>query len=270
LKRADVGVAMGMKGTEVAKEAAEMVLADDNFASIVHAVEEGRTVYDNIRKTIVYILPTSGGEAGMMVIAIMLGMVLPITPVQILWVNMITTVTLSLSLSFESPETDILMRPPRDPRSPLLSRFLVWRIMFVSLLMMGGALGLFLWQDASGAAIAESRTVAINTLVMGEIFYLFNCRFLYAPVLSRVGLMGNRYILMAIGILLVIQALFTYAPFAHGLFGTAAIDVTAWARIAAFGVLMFAAVELEKYFIRMNHNKVRRAANGPVASAGRR
>jgi len=270
LKRADVGVAMGMKGTEVAKEAAEMVLADDNFASIVHAVEEGRTVYDNIRKTIVYILPTSGGEAGMMVIAIMLGMVLPITPVQILWVNMITTVTLSLSLSFESPETDILMRPPRDPRSPLLSRFLVWRIVFVSLLMMGGALGLFLWQDASGAAIAESRTVAINTLVMGEIFYLFNCRFLYAPVLSRVGLMGNRYILMAIGILLVIQALFTYAPFAHGLFGTAAIDVTAWARIAAFGVLMFAAVELEKYFIRMNHNKVRRAANGPVASAGRR
>ncbi|MEJ2566245.1 MAG: cation-transporting P-type ATPase [Gammaproteobacteria bacterium] len=259
LKRADVGVAMGMKGTEVAKEAGEMVLADDNFASIVHAVEEGRTVYDNIKKTIVYILPTSGGEAGMMVIAIMLGMVLPITPVQILWVNMITTVTLSLSLSFERPEMDVLRRPPRDPRSPLLSRFLVWRILFVSLLMMGGALGLFLWQEVLGSTIAESRSVAVNTLVMGEIFYLFNCRYLYAPVLSRRAILGNRYILMAIGILLVIQALFTYAPFFQALFGTAAIDAAAWTRIAAFGVLMFAAVELEKYLIRLNHHRVGRS-----------
>jgi magnesium-transporting ATPase (P-type) len=252
LRRADVGVAMGMKGTEAAKEAAEMVLADDNFASIVHAVEEGRAVYDNIRKAIVYILPTNGGEAGMMVIAIMLGMVLPITPVQILWVNMITTVTLSLSLSFERPETNILRRPPRDPRSPLLSPFLAWRVVFVSLLMMGGALGLFLWQDASGAGIAESRTVAVNALVMGEIFYLINCRYLYAPVISRDGLTGNRYILLAIALLLVIQMLFTYVPFMQGLFGTAAIDLAAWSRITAFGILMLGLVELEKYVIRMN------------------
>ena len=194
----------------------------------------------------------------MMIIAILLGMVLPITAVQILWVNMITTVTLSLSLSFERPEADILRRPPRDPRSPLLSRFLVWRIVFVSLLMMGGALGLFLWQEASGAAIEVSRTIAVNTLVMGEIFYLFNCRHLQASVLSRSGLLGNRYILLAIGLLFVIQMLFTYAPLMQDLFGTAAISAAAWGWIVIFGVLMFAVVEFEKYLIRMNYHKTRR------------
>ena len=146
LKRADVGVAMGIKGTEAAKEAAEMVLADDNFASIAAAVEEGRTVYDNLKKAIVYILPTSGGEAGAIMMAILLGMTLPITAVQILWVNMITAVTFSLALAFEPPERDVMQRTPRNPGEALLSGFLVWRIVMVSLLLVTACFGLFLWE----------------------------------------------------------------------------------------------------------------------------
>ena len=249
LKRADVGVAMGMKGSEVAKEAAEMVLADDNFASIAHAVEEGRTVYDNIRKAIVFIVPTNGGEAGIVVIAIFFGMTLPITPVQILWINMVTAVTLAMALGFEKAEAEVMRRPPRDPRESILSAFMLWRIAFVSLLLMAGSIGLFLWEDAQGAGIEASRTVAVNALVMGEIFYLFNCRYLLAPVLSREGMSGNRYVLIAIGVLLAVQALLTYVPFMQELFGTAAIGVAAWTRIAAFGVLLFAVVEVEKYLI---------------------
>jgi magnesium-transporting ATPase (P-type) len=144
LKRADIGVAMGKNGTEVAKEAAEMVLMDDNFASITHAVEEGRTVYDNIRKTVVYILPTSGGMAGVLILAIILGMALPITPVQILWINMVTTVTLAISLAFERPESGVMSRPPHDPNAPILSGFLVWRIVFVALLMISGGFVLYI------------------------------------------------------------------------------------------------------------------------------
>ena len=256
LKRADVGVAMGMKGTEVAKEAAEMVLADDNFATIAHAVEEGRTVYDNLKKTIVYIMPTNGGEAGMIMIAILLGMTLPITPVQILWINMATAVTLALSLAFERAEAGVMQRPPRDPREPMLSGFMAWRIAFVSALLVSGSLGLFLWEQAQGASIEASRTVAVNTLVMGEIVYLFNCRYLLAPVVSWEGFFGNRYVLIAIGVLVIVQMLFTYAPVMQNLFGTTAIDAAAWARIAAFGTLLFIAVEVEKYLIRRKGFKV--------------
>jgi magnesium-transporting ATPase (P-type) len=145
LKRADVGIAMGRKGTEAAREAAEMVLADDNFASIDAAVEEGRTVYDNLRKSIVFVLPTNGGEAMIIVAAILLGLTLPITPVQILWVNMVTAITLSLALAFEPPEAGVMRRPPRDTQEPFLDRFLLWRILFVSALMVVGSLGFFLW-----------------------------------------------------------------------------------------------------------------------------
>ncbi|MEK6707284.1 MAG: cation-transporting P-type ATPase [Pseudomonadota bacterium] len=250
LKRADVGVAMGMKGTEVAKEAAEMVLADDNFASIAHAVEQGRTVYDNLKKTIIYIMPTNGGEAGMIMIAILMGIALPITPVQILWINMVTAVTLSLSLAFERAEAGVMQRPPRDPRKPMLSGFMAWRIIFVSALLVSGCLGLFLWEQARGAGIEASRTVAVNALVIGEIVYLFNCRYLLASAMSWEGFSGNRYVLLAIGVLVVIQMLFTYAPVMQNLFGTTAIDMAAWTRIAAFGTLLFAVVETEKYLIR--------------------
>src|SRR3989338_6991475 len=175
LKRADIGVAMGMKGTEVAKEAGEMVLADDNFATIAHAVKEGRTVYDNIKKAIVFIMPTNGGEAGIVLIAILFGMALPLTPVQILWVNMVTAVTLALALSFEPAEPDVMRRAPRAANEPILSGFMIWRISFVSALLAVGVVALFLWEIARGASLDAARTVAVNALVMGEIAYLFNC-----------------------------------------------------------------------------------------------
>ncbi len=250
LKRAEVGVAMGMKGTEVAKEAAEMVLADDNFASIVHAVKEGRVIYDNIRKTIIYIMPTNGGEAGIIVIAILVGMPLPITPVQILWINMVTAVTLSLSLVFEEPERGVMQRPPRDAQESILTGFMMWRVIFVSILLMGGSLGLYFWEQAQGAGIEASRTAAVNALVAGEIFYLFNCRYISASALSWSGICGNRYVLIAIGILIIMQMSFTYTTVMQNLFGTAAIDIAAWSRIVAFGVLLFVIVEIEKYLIR--------------------
>ncbi|KAF0097065.1 MAG: P-type HAD superfamily ATPase [Rhodospirillaceae bacterium] len=172
LKRADIGIAMGVKGTEAAKEAAEMVLADDNFASIVHAVREGRAVYDNLKKTILYILPTNGGEALTVITAIALGNVLPVTPVQILWVNLVTAVTLGLALAFEPPEPDIMTRPPRPPKEPIASGYFMWRVAFVSVLMLVATFGLFELEIATGASLETARTVAVNTLVACEIAYL--------------------------------------------------------------------------------------------------
>ena len=254
LRRADVGVAMGRKGTEAAKEAAEMVLADDNFASIAHAVEEGRTVYGNLKKAIVFILPTNGAQAGMVLIAILLGLTLPITPVQILWVNMVTAVTLALALAFEHPEPDTMRQPPRDPNEPLLTRFMLWRIAFVTLLLVAGSLGLFLWELERGVPIEVARTAAINALVMGEIFYLLNCRRLTAPVVGWSGFFDNRAVLIAIGILIVLQGLFTYLPLMQSLFATAALDMAAWGRIFVFGLVVYGVVEIEKAVIRRNHS----------------
>jgi magnesium-transporting ATPase (P-type) len=254
LRRADVGVAMGRKGTEAAKEAAEMVLADDNFASIAHAVEEGRTVYGNLKKAIVFILPTNGAQAGMVLIAILLGLTLPITPVQILWVNMVTAVTLALALAFEHPEPETMRQPPRNPNEPLLTRFMLWRIAFVTLLLVGGSLGLFLWELERGVPIEVARTAAINALVMGEIFYLFNCRRLTAPVVGWSGFFDNRAVLIAIGILIVLQGLFTYLPVMQSLFATAALDMAAWGRIFVFGLVVYGVVEVEKALIRGNHS----------------
>jgi magnesium-transporting ATPase (P-type) len=253
LKRADVGVAMGMKGTEAAKEAAEMVLADDNFASIAAAVEEGRVVYDNLKKAIVFILPTNGGEAAILLIAILLGLTLPITPVQILWVNMITAVTLALALAFEPAEADVMRRPPRRPMEPLLTRFLVWRVVLVSVLLVAGGLGLFLWESARGASLEAARTVAVNALVVGEIAYLFNCRSLTGSALGRATLSGNPYIWLTVCVLVVFQLLFTYLPVMATLFGTAGLDVAAWGRILAFGVVLFLVMEMEKAFIEWRH-----------------
>jgi magnesium-transporting ATPase (P-type) len=262
LKRADVGVAMGRKGTEAAKEAAEMVLADDNFASIAAAVEEGRTVYENLRKAIVYILPTNGGEAGIVLIAILLGITLPITPVQILWINMVTAVTLSLSLAFEKPEAGAMRRPPRDPREPLISGFLMWRIVLVSVVMVAGAMGLFLWETARGLPLEAARTVAVNTIVVGEIVYLFNCRHLSDSAMTREGFLGNRYALMAVGGLVLMQITFTYAPWMQKLFGTASLDAAAWLRLALFGAALFAIVEIEKRILRA---AMKRAAGNSAA-----
>ncbi len=250
LKRADVGVAMGVKGTEVAKEAAEMVLADDNFASIVHAVEEGRRVYDNIQKSILFILPTNVAEAGVIIAAIFLGTMLPITPVQILWVNMITAVTLALALTLEPSEFDVMRRPPRSPGEAILSRFLLWRIGFVAVLAVAGTFGLFLWERDQGASIETARTIAVNMLVVFEAFYLLNSRSFYGPVLSRNGLFDNPYVPLTIGMVLIIQGLFTYTDVMQTLFHTTELSASAWGRIVAIGFVIFLLVEFEKYIWR--------------------
>ncbi len=261
LKRADVGVAMGRNGTEAAKEAAEMVLADDNFASVAAAVEEGRTVYDNLRKSVAFILPTNVGQAGILVAAILFGMTLPMTPAQILWVNMITAVTLALALAFESPERNIMGRPPRDPAEPILTRFLAWRVVFVGVLLVAGGLGLFIWELERGASVEFARTAAVNAVLIGEVFYLFNVRSFTDSILNREGFLGNRYVLLAIALLLVCQALFTYLPAMQTLFGTEALDVAAWSRILVFGVLVLLVVEAEKALIKnMNHGRRARTA----------
>ena len=246
LKRADVGVAMGMKGTEAAKEAAEMVLADDNFASITHAVEEGRTVYDNLRKALLFTLPTNGAEALIIITAILLGTALPLTPVQVLWVNMVTAVTLSLSLAFEPAEANVMRRRPRDPGEPLVNGFMLWRIALVSVLLVIAPLSLFLWQTTQGVSNEAARTVAVNALVMGEICYLFNSRFIFDSSLSRQGLLGSRPVLITVGILLVLQLAFTYFPPVQRLLGTAPISAADWGIVTLAGLAVFLLVELEK------------------------
>ena len=255
LKRADVGTAMGLHGTEAAKEAAEMVLADDNFASITHAVEEGRTVYDNIKKAILFILPTNGGEALIILAAILLGFnQLPLTPVQILWVNMITAVTLALALAFEPPEKNVMQRPPRNADEPMLTPHLIWRIIFVSIILMSGTFGLFIWEMENGVTIEHARTVAVNTLVMFEIFYLFNARYIIASVFSWQGFTGNRYVLMAIAILIIFQLGFTYLAPMQYLFGTTGISFEVWLRILLVSCSVLFLVELEKYLVRRMSN----------------
>ncbi|MGR9036318.1 MAG: HAD-IC family P-type ATPase, partial [Gammaproteobacteria bacterium] len=251
LKRADVGVAMGKKGTEVAKETSEMVLADDNFASIAHAVEEGRGIYDNLKKSIIFILPTNGGEALIIVAAIATGRMLPITPVQILWVNMITAITLALTLAFEPTERMIMTRMPRKPNEPLLSLFLIWRIVFVSLIIVTGTFALFLWEQSLGTPIEEARTVAVNTLVGFEMFYVFNSRYLHKSILNVHGLFGNRLIWLAIAVLSVLQIAFTYWRPMQQLFGTVAIDLDTWKMIVTVASSVFVLVEIEKFFIRL-------------------
>jgi magnesium-transporting ATPase (P-type) len=250
LKRADIGVAMGITGTEVAKEAAEMVLADDNFASIANAVEEGRTVYDNLRKAILFILPTNAGEALSLVVAIAFGMVLPILPVQILWVNMVTAVTLSLALAFEPTEAGTMRRPPRDPRAPIFSAYFLWRTVLVSLVLVAGTLGMFVWTQAQGATLEAARTAAVNTLVTFEVFYLLNTRYLLQPAWPHRAFSGNPYIPLSIGVVVLAQLLYTYAPFMQAMFHTTAIGVDAWLRIVSIAASIFIIVELEKVLAR--------------------
>src|SRR3990167_5858866 len=179
LKRADAGIAMGKKGSEAAKEAAELVLADDNFASIVAAVREGRTVYDNIKKVISWTLPTNAGEAMTIIVALLFGMTLPITPIQILWINLITAVTLGIALAFEPTEANTMRRPPRPRHEPLLGGQLAWQIVFVGALFTCGVFGMFAYALDRAYPVELARTIALNTLVVMEIFYLFFIRNIY-------------------------------------------------------------------------------------------
>lgn len=250
LKCADVGIAMGKKGTEVAREASEMVLVDDNFASIAKAVEAGRGIYDNIQKSIIFILPTSAAQAMMIVMAIFSGTILPITALQILWINMVTAVTLALSLAFESPERKVMARPPRKPGEPLLSRFLAWRIVFVSIAMVGGTYGLFLW-ELNHSPVAAARTVALNTLVVFEIVYVFNSRYLLHSVLSIHGIFGNWLIWLAAFVMMIAQMGLTYWPPMHRVFGTESIEIHTWGFIVVLALLLFILVEIEKKVISL-------------------
>ena len=260
LKRADVGTAMGIKGTEVAKQSSEMVLADDNFASISQAVKEGRTVYQNLRKSIQFILPTNGAQAGVIIAAILFGLTLPITPVQILWVNMVTAVTLALTLAFEPAERDIMRRPPRDASTPILDGFLLWRIALVSSVLIVGTVGVFLWELQRGEPLEAARTGAINALVMGQIFYLLCVRFDKAASWLPQNLGGNRWIYASILAVLGLQMLFTYWGPMNSLFGTASIDGPAWLLALLVGVLVFLAVESEKAIRRRGDPARQRAA----------
>ncbi|MGC9372309.1 MAG: HAD-IC family P-type ATPase, partial [Thermovirgaceae bacterium] len=249
LKKADIGIAMGKKGTEAAKEAAEMVLADDNFASIVNAVEEGRTVYDNLKKTILFMLPTNGGEALVIVTAIVLGFVIPLMPVQVLWVNMVTAVTLALTLAFEPRERDVMERPPRPPKEPLVQLSMLFRISYVSMLLMAGSFGMFAWYKAGGAGNEFARTVAVNTLIIGEIVYLFNSRYIKDSSLSLNGLRATPQVWVAVAAVLVLQMPFTYFPPMQSVFGTASIGVAEWLRMFGVGVAISLVVEAEKVLL---------------------
>ena len=265
LRRADVGIAMGIKGTEATKEAAEIVLVDDNFSSIARAVAEGRTIYDNLRKAIIFILPTNSAEGFVILAAVLFGLTLPLTPVQILWVNMVTAVTLALALAFEPAERDIMSRPPRDPRAPILGAAALERITLVSLLIGGATMAIFFREYNGHGDIAAARTLAVNTLVFGQLFYLFNVRFLRGSSL-RLGLFSqNPMSWLFVGILLALQALFVYAPFMHTLFGSTSLTADQWLVPIAVGVGVFLIVEVEKAISRRHGG---RRSNNPTSGTG--
>lgn len=249
LKQADIGVAMGKAGTEVAKEAADMVLTDDNFASIEAAVEEGRCVFDNLTKFIVWTLPTNAGEGLVLLTAIAAGAVLPILPVQILWINMTTAIALGMMLAFEPREPEIMLRAPRDPRQPLLTGALVGRIFLVSALMLAGAYGVFVWEQQRGVPINAARTAAVNVFVMVEMFYLFNCRSLEQSAF-RLGLLSNPWIVWGVLAMTGLQILLTYMPTMNRLFHTEPIDGMAWGLILTVSLTVYLVVGFEKWMRR--------------------
>ena len=228
LKQADVGVAMGIKGTEAAKEASEMVLLDDNFASIVNAVHEGRTVHDNVRKVIAWTLPTNGGEVLGVLIAVLLGFALPMSAAQILWVNLVTSVTLGLALAFEPPEPGVMARPPRRADAPLLSRFMLWRVVLVSTIFGIVTLGLLFHVLGRGDSLDTARTLVVNAVMAMEVAYLFNVRYLGMRSFTLRGALGTPAVLAAVGALAAVQLAFTYLPVMNRLFATqplAAVDL---------------------------------------------
>ncbi len=246
LKRADVGVAMGQKGTEVAKQAAEMVLADDNFASIVAAVREGRTVYDNILKVISWTLPTNGGEALTILCALALGLAMPITPAQILWVNMVTAVALGLVLAFEPTEPGAMRRPPRPTEHSILDLSLIWRITFVSILFVMGAFGIFYWGLERGASVEAARTLVVNALVVMEIAYLFSVRYVHGTSFTWRGVLGTPAVLIGILIVTAAQFVFTYMPFFQRVFQSEGVSFVEGLAVIGVGAALLVVAEIEK------------------------
>jgi calcium-translocating P-type ATPase len=250
LKRADIGVAMGRKGTHAAKEAAGIVLADDDFSTIVAAVREGRTVYDNIRKVVVWMMPTNGGEALLVALAVLFGVTLPITPVQILWVNLVTEGALGLALAFEPGEPDAMRRPPRDPKERLIGGELVWRIVSISIAMALGTFAVHAWALGAGYDAAMARTVAVNTIVFMQIGYLFSVRYAHGPALTIEGLKGTAAVWIGVAICFGAQMAFTYAAPFHTIFGSAPLDARAMAVCAAAAAALFFLAEADKLLRR--------------------
>ena len=249
LKKADVGIAMGIKGTEVTKDAAEIVLADDNFSTIVAAVEEGRRVYDNLKKTILFILPTNGAESFLIIASILFGTMLPLTPVQILWVNMVTSVTISLALAFERVEPDAMRRPPRSPKTPLLNGYFIWRIIFVSVLIGGSTLWLNLRLLDNGYSEDIVRTITIQTIVITQMFHLFNSRSIRGNAFCN-DFFSNKAVFVVCLLLFVLQAAITYLPFMNEAFGTVPLGLSDWKYPFILGIIIFLVVECEKAVMR--------------------
>lgn len=250
LTRADVGIAMGIKGTEATKEAAEFVLADDNFATIRDAIAEGRRIYDNLRKSIVFLLPTNGAQSLVILVAVVFGLALPLTSVQVLWVNMVTAVTLSLALAYEPAERGIMRRPPRPTGGPIIDGRELGFILVVSLLIGGAAMGVFYGVAATGADIEIARTEAVLMLAFGQLAYLFNCRFLSRSSLTVDVLRGNRAVWWSAGALVVLQLIYTYVPFMNVLFDSRPLDAASWILPLAVSVVVFLAVEALKAMLR--------------------
>lgn len=246
LKRADAGIAMGQKGSEAAKEAAELVLADDNFASIVAAVREGRTVYDNLKKVISWTLPTNAGEAMTIITALLFGMTLPITPIQILWVNLITAITLGIALAFEPTEKNTMCRPPRARQEPLLTGELAWHVVLVSILFLAGVFGIYHYAIDRGYSVDLARTIALNTLVVMEIFHLFFIRNIYSTSLTWQAVRGTKVVWSVVVAITAAQFAITYFPPLQTVFSTVAIPILDGLLIIGIGIALFAIIEIEK------------------------
>ncbi|HQT32264.1 MAG: carbonate dehydratase [Hydrogenophilales bacterium 17-61-76] len=256
LRRADIGVAMGITGTEVAKEAADMVLTDDNFATIAAAVEEGRGVFDNLTKFITWILATNAGQGLVILVAVVLAQPLPVLPVQALWINMTTAVFLGLALAFEPREPNLMTRPPRIPGSPILNGELALRIVMVGLMLLIGAFGLFEWALFHGASEDQARTIAVNVFAVGQSFYLLNCRSLRWSMF-RLGLLSNPWIWVGITAMMLAQLAFTYLPLMNQLFHSAPIDAFYWLPIIGVGLTIYLVMGLEKSYRRWAERRTR-------------
>ncbi|MFP5238256.1 MAG: HAD-IC family P-type ATPase, partial [Acidobacteriota bacterium] len=262
LRQADIGVAMGRAGTEAAKEAADIVLTDDNFATIEAAVEEGRGVYDNLLKFIVWTLPTNLGEGLVILVAVLLGTALPILPVQILWINMTTAVFLGMTLAFEPKEPGLMDRPPRNADHPILDRELIQRIVLVGSILLLAAFGLFEWELATTGDAAQARTVAVNVFVIVEAFYLFNSRS-FSKSHFALGFAGNPWVLGGVALMMALQVLFSYLPIMNTMFHSAPVDAASWVKAGVVGLIAYAAVEFEK---RIKNSRQRRRGAGSAAA----
>jgi magnesium-transporting ATPase (P-type) len=246
LVRADIGIAMGINGTEATKEAADIVLADDNFATIERAIAEGRRIFDNIQKSLMFILPTTFAQALVVLTAVVFGFVPPMQPTQVLWVNLVTAITLALALAYEPAERGVMERPPRRVTGSVIDPSLRPRVLWATLLIAASTIIVFFFAQGAGASLPEARTAAVTMLVLGQVAYLFNSRFLRLTSFSPNVFLGNRVLWWAIGTLLVLQLLFTYLPIANEWFHTVPISWSQWGMAAGIALIIFVAVEVEK------------------------